>query len=264
MALTVIAGACLEGWRDCGDDVCPTSLTCVEDIKKGIHACVDPDEVNTCGNELVEVGEVCDDGNDKSGDGCSSDCLSAERCGDGVLEATRGEMCDCGADDFHPMDPRCNGKQNGADPSAYCSSNCTKAACGNGMVDDGEKCDTRVTVTTSCVDLRYDFGRPGCTAACDGLSPDPCGDWNWRAQETGTLSDLLSVWGTSNDDIFAVGDDGTIVHHDGQRWQTMESPTSEMLDAVWGSGPDNVFAVGYNGTILRYRSSMTRGSCTGA
>ena len=29
----------------------------------------------TCGNQLVESGEACDDGNRTSGDGCSSDCL---------------------------------------------------------------------------------------------------------------------------------------------------------------------------------------------
>ena len=49
-----------------------------------------------CGNGVVEPGELCDDGNRNSGDGCSSDCQSLEICGDGVIDATIGEQCDDG------------------------------------------------------------------------------------------------------------------------------------------------------------------------
>src|SRR5262249_29305455 len=40
------------------------------------------------------LGEGCDDGNTQSGDGCRADCLAAERCGSGLLDA--GEQCDDG------------------------------------------------------------------------------------------------------------------------------------------------------------------------
>jgi cysteine-rich repeat protein len=46
----------------------------------------------TCGNARVDPGEVCDDGNSRSGDGCPADC--SEPCGDGVLDL--GEVCDDG------------------------------------------------------------------------------------------------------------------------------------------------------------------------
>ena len=46
----------------------------------------------TCGNGIVDPGEVCDDGNNESGDGCPADC--SEPCGDGVLDP--GEVCDDG------------------------------------------------------------------------------------------------------------------------------------------------------------------------
>ena len=36
--------------------------------------------------------EVCDDGNNIDGDGCSADCTSNERCGNGHLDP--GEQCD--------------------------------------------------------------------------------------------------------------------------------------------------------------------------
>jgi cysteine-rich repeat protein len=41
------------------------------------------------------IGEECDDGNDQSGDECSSDC-QIEVCGDGILQVTLGEECDDG------------------------------------------------------------------------------------------------------------------------------------------------------------------------
>jgi len=40
-----------------------------------------------CGNQRSDAGEQCDDGNNVSGDGCSADCLSAEVCGNAVLDA---------------------------------------------------------------------------------------------------------------------------------------------------------------------------------
>lgn len=48
-----------------------------------------------CGNGFREAGEQCDDGNNFSGDGCSSGCLIEDhRCGNGIKEI--GEQCDDG------------------------------------------------------------------------------------------------------------------------------------------------------------------------
>jgi cysteine-rich repeat protein len=48
-----------------------------------------------CGDERVDPGEMCDDGNFASGDACSPDCLSDESCGNNVID--RGlEECDDG------------------------------------------------------------------------------------------------------------------------------------------------------------------------
>src|SRR4051812_44053452 len=49
--------------------------------RKGV--CID----GGCGNGIVEAGEACDDGNRASFDGCRSDCMSKEMCGDGVAES---------------------------------------------------------------------------------------------------------------------------------------------------------------------------------
>lgn len=116
-----------------------------------------------CGNELLETGEECDDGNTASDDGCSSDCaLEAgyacpevgalcEECGNGNLD-TRVEECDDG----------------GIAPDDGCSETCTLEEgwscpqpnapcelCGDGVVDGGETCD----------DGNRDGG-DGCAADC--------------------------------------------------------------------------------------------------
>jgi cysteine-rich repeat protein len=41
--------------------------------------------------------EVCDDGNQVGGDGCSADCQSNETCGNGIVDYLVGETCDDGA-----------------------------------------------------------------------------------------------------------------------------------------------------------------------
>jgi hypothetical protein len=60
---------------------------------------------------------------------------------------------------------------------------------------------------------------------------------------------LHGIWGSSSRDVFAVGDDGVIVHFDGTTW-TKSTPTGKILLGVWGSSSADVFAVGETGTIL--------------
>jgi cysteine-rich repeat protein len=81
-----------------------------------------------CGDGVINAdkGEVCDDGNIFSGDGCSSDCKSSEICGNGILDEAAGESCD-------------DGNTMGGDD---CSPICTLEACGNLFVDTNEACDT--------------------------------------------------------------------------------------------------------------------------
>ncbi|MDH5718175.1 MAG: DUF4215 domain-containing protein [Spirochaetia bacterium] len=78
--------------------------------------------VNNCGNDKLDTGEECDDGNTNNNDGCSSVC-KYEKCGDGVLQ--EDETCDDGGE------------------SADCDSDCTASACGDGVINAaaGEDCD---------------------------------------------------------------------------------------------------------------------------
>lgn len=83
--------------------------------------------IETCGNGIVDIGngEVCDDGNTVSGDGCSQDCKSNETCGNGIIDRGVGEVCDTGG------------------ASAACDPDCTVVQCGDGLVNmaAGEQCD---------------------------------------------------------------------------------------------------------------------------
>jgi hypothetical protein len=60
---------------------------------------------------------------------------------------------------------------------------------------------------------------------------------------------LNEIWGSSATDVFAVGEDGVVLHYDGAAW-TLATPTRAGLLGVWGSSPGDVYAVGAAGTIL--------------
>lgn len=102
---------------------------------------------STCGDGVVASDEACDDGpaNGATYDGCSATCTLTPYCGDGVVQADFGEICD-------------DGLNLGGGPSA-CAPGCTMlgARCGDGVVqtDAGETCDDGNTVDGD-----------GCSSSC--------------------------------------------------------------------------------------------------
>jgi hypothetical protein len=62
-------------------------------------------------------------------------------------------------------------------------------------------------------------------------------------------------------DIFSVGNGGTVIRYDGTSWTTIDSGVDRNLWGVWGASPDDVWAVGGNGmedgqaTIIRFDGS---------
>ncbi len=104
-----------------------------------------------------------------------------------------------------------------------------------------------------------DFVRFGAILHYDGST--------WTDMSSNTTVTLRGVWGSSENDVFAVGDSGTILHYDGNEWSTVTSGIAPDLYAVWGNSGSDVFAVGDWGTVLRYDGSTwsrmdsgTRGS----
>jgi cysteine-rich repeat protein len=60
------------------------------------ESCNCVDAYPRCGDGYRNYNEQCDDGNTNSGDGCRSDCLSIEICGNGLFDVAAGEQCDDG------------------------------------------------------------------------------------------------------------------------------------------------------------------------
>lgn len=72
--------------------ICPAGTTCVDIAQATL--CV----LEECGDGFVNqaAGEICDDGNNLSGDGCRGDCQSTEICGNGRIDHDAEENCDDG------------------------------------------------------------------------------------------------------------------------------------------------------------------------
>jgi cysteine-rich repeat protein len=124
-------------------DQAPAGTPCGEPGQR-MHCIFDACVKNACGDGFPAEGEACDDGNERSGDGCSELCVLeiAPGCGNGVLEP--GEGCDDG---------------NTSDDDR-CTSDCTAARCGDGIVSAGEQCD----------DGNTSDGDP-CTSRCQDAPP---------------------------------------------------------------------------------------------
>lgn len=167
---------CDDGNLDNGDGCTGTPIT-IDDGAGGTRSSPQPcSSTEVCGNGIVDfqVGEVCDDNNTTSGDGCNSDCRSGEGCGNGILDP--GEECDDGNTNnndrclFNTPRGQCKLSQCGdgviesatipgvpareqcdpgdpADPfpveTVDCNIDCTLSTCGDRRINttDGEECD---------------------------------------------------------------------------------------------------------------------------
>jgi cysteine-rich repeat protein len=86
----VCGNALVEGEEECDDGT--------ENSDTVIDSCRTNCTFAHCGDGVVDTGEMCDDRNNVGGDGCSADCLSNERCGNGIPDQGTWEKCDDGND----------------------------------------------------------------------------------------------------------------------------------------------------------------------
>jgi hypothetical protein len=108
-----------------------------------------------------------------------------------------------------------------------------------------------------------------CFNACKKTSRQvtgPAGPPTWHIEpyaQSPTTNTLLAMWGRSDNVLFAVGTNGTIMTKTQEGWALMASPTSAHLTAIIGVENGDVFglpnavdgemfAVGWQGTILHY------------
>ncbi len=81
--------------------------------------------------------------------------------------------------------------------------------------------------------------------------------YHWDGNETtlewlrniGTSETVEKIWASSQSNIFFVGNEGTIIHYNGESFERMESGTDSPLRDIWGLDEDNVWCVGYTNTI---------------
>lgn len=143
--------------------ICPSGVVCGAGL--GCAAFQDICINTPCGDGIVQADELCDDGNVRDGDGCSRDCRSKERCGDGRVDIEAGEVCDDG--NILPKDG--------------CSADCRSTElCGNGVIDRevGEVCDDKNTDSgDDCSDNCLSDERCG-NNIVDTVAGEQCDDGN--------------------------------------------------------------------------------------
>ena len=91
-------------------------------------------------------------------------------------------------------------------------------------------------------DVPAAYGKPSPTVG-DPSEPTP---------PVPTKNGLQSVWGSAEDDVWAVGDTGTIVHFDGHTWKAFASGVTENLTSVYGTGVSDAWASGDGGSVLHW------------
>jgi hypothetical protein len=98
----------------------------------------------------------------------------------------------------------------------------------------------------------------GLGVGCGANGDEPA---SWHVVHQNLPGALLSVWGTSDADVWTVGADSgqgpTVLHYDGATWEPLTTGTTGDLWWVHGFAGGPVFLAGENGTIVRYDDTFT-------
>ena len=58
---------------------------------------------------------------------------------------------------------------------------------------------------------------------------------SWEEMQTPDQTALRCVWARSTDDVYAGGEDGTVLHYDGDTWRRLQLSETEDVEAIWGN-----------------------------
>jgi hypothetical protein len=165
----------------------------------------------------------------------------------------------------------CDGK--GACAWAPPTTSCGASTCAAGQLTT-KSCDGSggcSTDSTSCDHYTCNAAGTACLTFCAADAQCAGGRFciankclSWVNKTSPVQNPLSSIWGAAADDIWAVGEAGTIIHYDGAGWSKVTSGTTAGLHWVWGSGKSDVWAVGTNGVVLRYKGSAWSSSTQGS
>ncbi|HVN71142.1 MAG TPA: Ig-like domain-containing protein [Desulfomonilia bacterium] len=79
----------------------------------------------------------------------------------------------------------------------------------------------------------------------------------WNQALSPTDNNINAIWGSSVSNVFAVGDQGVILHFDGNTWSEMASTGTAGINlfSVWGISGNNVYAGGIDGNLFHFNGS---------
>ena len=167
-----------------------------------------------CGNEIVEIGEQCDDGNLDETDGCLNDCTYTF-CGDGYMQNPNGIGLGGPLDDG---DESCDDGANN-DLLNSCTDVCTLTFCGDGFIQD----PNGQGIVEGCDDGNIIDG-DGCDSGCQEEEIITCGD-----------GEVNQIWeqcdlGINNGDTCTAPYDGSCTYCD------LECQNITLIDGTCGDG----------------------------
>lgn len=142
------------------------------------------------------------------------------------------------------------------------------ASCENGEVlhYNGTAVNTitsDTTTTTSALNAIWGTSASSIYAVGDGptILQSTDGGVTWSPQSTGFLGNLRSVSGTAAN-IFAGGEQGTILHSTGTTWSNSLGELTDDFNSVWGTGSTNAYAVGGGGVVAHYNGTAWTNTAT--
>ena len=79
--------------------------------------------------------------------------------------------------------------------------------------------------------------------------------YEWNFETSGVSTDIYGSYIVDNNDMWAVGADGLVLHNDGTGWTTIDVGVTENLNAITFVDANNGYIVGDAGTALYYDGS---------
>jgi hypothetical protein len=275
------AGTCAIDGVSCSDgDPCTVGDTCKTGVCKGVPRVCDQPPAAACvsGSQLLTW--------DKVGTCQQGACVYAQKqitCGAGGCVANQCTTDPCGTIScttppslcFKPAGTCSAGQCSYAyDDGATCNDGdpCTEIdQCNTGLCKGKPKaclappaniCSDPATLkvydavgTCGAGACSYSYHFVTCAAGC---AAGRCNATSWTALSSGVTVALFNAWGASGNDVFAVGEYGTIIRYNGVQWKTMAVPPIGHVRGIDGTSASNVFVMADSAVQGTSKSTILR------